>query len=125
LLPYAELAAALKLRGAADTLVAVAGEQGWTDGGVLLSLMMLNLAGGGCVEDLETLGADPGFQEMLRHLMTTGLTRSQRRRYRRRFRRGGERAVPSARGRPIRSPSGRRNCAAAGRPNRARRGRRN
>ena len=53
------------------------------------------ITGGGCVEDLETLGADPGFQEMLRHLMTTGLTRGQRRRYRRRFRRGGERAVPS------------------------------
>jgi hypothetical protein len=35
--------------------------QGWTDRQTLLSLIMMNLAGGDCVEDLRKLEGDTGF----------------------------------------------------------------
>jgi hypothetical protein len=35
------------------------GEQGWLDGQILLSLILLNLAGGDCPEDIERLENDP------------------------------------------------------------------
>ena len=95
LLTYAELATALKLRDKADEFVGVAGEQGWTDGGIILALILLNLGGGNHVEDMSRLGQDPGFAEIMRHLMIVGLTHGQRRRYKRRFHKGGEHPVPS------------------------------
>jgi hypothetical protein len=36
-------------------------QQGWTDRQTLLSLIMTNLAGGDCVEDLRKLEGDTGF----------------------------------------------------------------
>jgi len=35
--------------------------QGWTDEQIVLSLILLNLAGGDCVDDLRILEADEGF----------------------------------------------------------------
>ncbi|ACN15699.1 hypothetical protein HRM2_26050 [Desulforapulum autotrophicum HRM2] len=35
--------------------------QGWTDSQIVLSLVLLNLAGGYCVDDLKILEADEGF----------------------------------------------------------------
>jgi hypothetical protein len=35
--------------------------QGWTDSQVIMSLILLNLAGGDCVDDLNILEADGGF----------------------------------------------------------------
>lgn len=43
-------------------------QQGWTDRQTLLSLIMMNLAGGDCVEDLRKLKGDTGFYEVLRCL---------------------------------------------------------
>lgn len=95
LLPYVELMLMLHLRQAVDTEVAQAGDRGWTDGVLVLAVILLNLVGGSCVDDLERLGQDAGFRELLRHAALHGLNHAQQRRYRRRFRRGGER-TPTA-----------------------------
>jgi hypothetical protein len=39
--------------------------QGWTDEQMILSLILLNLAGGDCVDDLRILEKDEGFSEVL------------------------------------------------------------
>lgn len=38
--------------------------QGWTDSQVIMSLILLNLAGGDCIEDLNILEADDGFSRV-------------------------------------------------------------
>jgi hypothetical protein len=44
------------------------GEQGWLDGQILLSLILLNLAGGDCPEDIERLENDKGLCKAMMHL---------------------------------------------------------
>ena len=53
--------------------------QGWTDSQVILSLILLNLAGGDCVDDLNILEADEGFCRILRRVELDGLSRRERR----------------------------------------------
>jgi hypothetical protein len=70
--------------------------RGWSDSQQVLSLMLLNLAGGDCVDDLERLQADDGFQRLLRQVEHLGRPRHERRELERRFRKGERtRAVPS------------------------------
>lgn len=71
-------------------------EQGWADSQILLSLMMLNLSGGDCVDDIERLESDPGMRSLLLRLETHGMKRKLRRGYERRFRKSKLRAFPSA-----------------------------
>lgn len=71
------------------------GGQGWTDAQMILSLVLLNLAGGDCVEDLRTLEGDEGFCRVLRQVEFKGLPRRQRRERERRWRRERHRSVPS------------------------------
>ncbi len=52
LLPYIDLACALGLLAEADQSIGICGEQGFLDRHHILSLMLLNLAGGECVEDI-------------------------------------------------------------------------
>ena len=42
------------------------GGRGWTDSQMVLSLVLLNLAGGDCVEDIKVVEADDGFCEVLK-----------------------------------------------------------
>lgn len=70
--------------------------QGWTDTQMVLSLMLLNLAGGTCVEDLKILEADEGFCEILRKCELHGLRRKVRRALERRWRKEKKRSVPSS-----------------------------
>jgi hypothetical protein len=70
-------------------------ERGWTDGQTLLSLILLNLAGGDSVDDLEVLEKDKGFCSVLDRIKTKGLTRKNRRDQERRWRKTTHRAVPS------------------------------
>lgn len=70
--------------------------QGWTDSQSLLSLIMMNLAGGDCVEDLRKLEGDTGFCEVLRRLEQRGMKRRERRESDRRWRKERSRTVPSA-----------------------------
>ena len=53
--------------------------QGWTDEQAVLSLMLLNLAGGDCVDDIRILEKDEGFCKVLGRVETKGLSRQQRR----------------------------------------------
>jgi hypothetical protein len=69
--------------------------QGWTDSQVIMSLVLLNLAGGDCVEDLNVLEADEGFCRILRRVELHGLSRRERREQERRWRKAKRRTVPS------------------------------
>jgi hypothetical protein len=73
-----------------------AGGQGWTDAQMVLALVLLNLAGGDCVEDIKVLEADDGFCEVLKKAELHGLRRKVRRTLLRRWRKERTRAVPSA-----------------------------
>ena len=67
--------------------------QGWSDSQMVLSLVLLNLAGGDCVDDLNILEADGGFCEILRKSETHGLKRKVRRALERRWRKEKKRSV--------------------------------
>ena len=72
------------------------GGQGWADEQVVLALMLMNIAGGESVADLDVLEADEGFARLLRRVEQHGLGRRQRREMERRWRKQRERSVPSA-----------------------------
>ena len=69
--------------------------QGWTDSQMVLSLVLLNLAGGDCVDDLKILEADEGFCKILRQSEMHGLRRKVRRAMEQRWRKEKKRSVPS------------------------------
>ena len=69
--------------------------QGWTDSQMVLSLVLLNLAGGDCVDDLKILEADEGFCKILRQSEMHGLRRKVRRALEKRWRKEKKRSVPS------------------------------
>jgi hypothetical protein len=51
------------------------GGQGFTDAEHVLSLVMLNLVGGDCVEDMNRLESDEGFCRLLGKTLSHGLSR--------------------------------------------------
>jgi hypothetical protein len=57
--------------------------------------VLLNVAGGDCVEDLRILEKDDGFTRVLRRVEMHGLQRKERREQERRWRKERKRAVPS------------------------------
>jgi hypothetical protein len=69
--------------------------QGWTDSQVIMSLILLNLAGGDCVDDLNIVEADEGFCRILRRVELHGLSRRERRAQERRWRKEKRRTMPS------------------------------
>ncbi len=69
--------------------------QGWTDEQIILSLILLNLAGGDCVDDLRILEADEGFCRILQRVELKGLSRRQRRKIEKRWRKKKRRSLPS------------------------------
>jgi len=72
-------------------------KQGWTDAQIVMSLVLLNLAGGECVDDLRVLEGDEGFTRVLRRLelKSLGLSRKEWREVERRWRKDRQRAIPS------------------------------
>jgi hypothetical protein len=70
--------------------------QGWTDSQIVTVLILLNLAGGDCVDDLKVLEADDGFCEILKKAELHGLKRKERRALLKRWRKNRTRTVPSA-----------------------------
>jgi hypothetical protein len=75
--------------------VDVCGEQGWTDQEIAVSLVLLNLAGGDCVDDLEQLNADKGFSKLLKWCANHSLSRRVRREMGKRWRKAKTRSVIS------------------------------
>lgn len=71
-------------------------QQSWTDRQTLLSLVLTNLAGGDCVDDLRKLQGDSGFCKVLRRIEQKGMKRRERREMDRRWRKEQSRAVPSS-----------------------------
>ena len=69
--------------------------QGWTDSQIMMSLVLLNLAGGDTVDDLRILEGDEGFVKVLRRVEMHGLKRRERREQERQWRKERKRAVPS------------------------------
>lgn len=70
-------------------------EQGWMDSQIIHSLLLLNIAGGDCVEDINHLEADKGLNKLLLMQEGKGMPRKIRRAYLKRFRRSKNRALPS------------------------------
>jgi len=93
---YLEFAHAMGIpRLIADGLRAREGDQGWTDDQMIMALVLLNVAGGDCVDDLRVIEGDEGFCRLLRELEFYGRTRSERREIERRWRKKRTRTFPS------------------------------
>ena len=90
-----ELACQLGMLASADRHVGLQGAQGWLDRQMLLALVLLNLAGGDAVDDIERLEADAGLGVLVRAAERQGLDRAQRQDLAVRFRRGRSRTFPS------------------------------
>ena len=95
LAPYVELMVGCGLLESVSRNVGVCGEQGWTDAETVMSLVLLNLSGGDCIDDLDHLNADKGFGKLLRWCANHGLARRVRREMKRRWRKGKTRGVVS------------------------------
>jgi hypothetical protein len=92
---YLDLASVLGLGEHIRAHMHVRDSQGWTDEQLILSLILLNLAGGDAVDDIRILDRDEGFCKVLGRVETKGLTRQQRRAQERRWRKEQHRSVPS------------------------------
>jgi hypothetical protein len=57
------------------------GKQGWSDVENILCLILLNLAGGECVDDLSVLKKDEGFAQVLVKALTQGMRQRDRRKF--------------------------------------------
>ena len=96
LMTYLELLHVSGLKSSVERCVGLRrGGQGWTDSQIVSSLILLNLAGGESVSDLDVLDKDEGFGRMLREMETYGMTRRERRALEHRWRVGRRRSVPS------------------------------
>lgn len=93
---YLDLSQKLGLSNCIDRHIPVRkNAQGWSDSQMVLSLILLNLAGGTCVDDLKVLEADEGFCELLKKAELHGLKRKERRAQLKRWRTARTRTVPS------------------------------
>ncbi len=93
---YAEFCHIAGLGLLIDNHVKVHGQtQGWTDESLIGALLMLNIAGGECVDDIRILESDEGLCRFLREIEDHGRTSSQRRALKRRWRKKRTRTFPS------------------------------
>ena len=76
---YLELWRAAGLDGAVARHVAVSGAQGWSDRQMVSALVLLNLAGGESLDDLDRLEADSGLCRLVRAAEAHGRSRRERR----------------------------------------------
>jgi len=96
LLPYLDLIHASGLaRRIGHRLKIRAQGQGWSDTAMIVSLVLLNLGGGDCVEDLNVREADEGLSRLLVGFRFQGMNRRERREEERRWRRQRGRGVAS------------------------------
>jgi len=94
--PYLDLACRSGMVRSIERHVKAQGEQGWTDAESVLSLVMLNLVGGDCVEDVDRLEADKGFCRLFSKAVSQGLSWKGRRGSKKRWRKEKTRRVPSS-----------------------------
>ena len=70
--------------------------QGWSDVQMITSLMLLNVAGGESVSDLDVLEGDEGLGRLVLRMETHGMRRREREAMERRWRVERRRSVPSS-----------------------------
>ena len=92
---YMDLASVMGLQESIERHLHIK-QQSWTDSQTLISLILTNLAGGDCVDDLRKLQGDSGFCKILRRIEQRGMKRRERRELERRWRKEQSRAVPSS-----------------------------
>jgi hypothetical protein len=92
---YLDLASVLSLGDHIRAHMQVKQSQGWTDEQMILSLVLLNLAGGDSVDDIRILDKDEGFSTVLGRVEAQGLSGQQRRAQEQRWRKEQHRSVPS------------------------------
>ncbi len=93
---FFELGHALGLLASIEKHVRVrSNSQGWTDVEHLMGLVLLNLAGGEHVEDLDRLEADEGLSQVMLRLRSSRQGRKKGRELQRRWRKGQMRAFSS------------------------------
>ena len=93
---YLDLAQAAGLSKSIDRHLKTSSHtQGWIDSQVVLSLILLNLSGGDCVDDLNRLESDEGLCQIIKKAHKHGMSRQQWRAFLRRWRKGQHRTVPS------------------------------
>ena len=96
LVTYLELIHASGLKSSVERYVGLREcGQGWTDSQIITSLILLNLAGGESVSDLDVLDEDAGFCRVVREVETWGMRRRERRALEERWRMERRRSVPS------------------------------
>ena len=96
LMTYVELMDAVGLRSSVERHVRLREcGQGWTDSQMIISLILLNLAGGESVSDLDLLEKDRGLWRILREFESCGMRLSERRALEKRWRVERLRSVPS------------------------------
>ena len=96
LLTYLELIHAPGLKSSVEGCVGLREYgQGWTDSQIVTSLILLNIAGGESVSDLDILEKDEGFRRMVREVETYGMDHRERKALESRWRIERRRSVPS------------------------------
>lgn len=94
---YLELSHAMGLAKSIEEHLKVRdGGQGYTDVQIVLPLILMNLAGGDCVADLERLADDSGFSRILERCELHHLSRPEKRRLKKRWRKAKQRLIPAA-----------------------------
>lgn len=97
LLPYVELLYRMNFFNLVKSHVQVhGGDQGWLDSQIILSLILLNLSGGDCVEDIKRLESDLGLCKAIKYLEKRLLCVNGYKSLNRRFRKGRSRCFASA-----------------------------
>jgi hypothetical protein len=94
-LVYLDLWNRMGMPALVDEIVHICGTQGWMDRQIVTGLMLLNLVGGDCVDDMEKLEEDKGLCSMVRACEYDGLNSAQRRIAQKRFRSGRNRSLPA------------------------------
>jgi hypothetical protein len=93
---YLEFGHVMGLNKAIESRLMIrSGDQGWSDGETVMALVLLNLAGGEGLSDLDILDGDEGFCRILRESVGFGKPRPERRALSWRLRKGQKRSVPS------------------------------
>lgn len=93
---FLDLMASLGVIASLRQSLACAGDiHGWSVSDVVLALILVNLAGGDCVEDLDRLNCDMGFGQVMGLAHRAGYSRQQRRALKRKLAKLKQRELPS------------------------------
>ena len=96
LLAYMDLWRRFDMPGRVDETVHICGSQGWLDRQIVETLMLVNVAGGDCVTDVDRLEADAGLCRVFSRSQYSGMSRAESKAAQKRFRSGKSRTFPAA-----------------------------